>query len=489
MNRRLVVRIATAMLAAALLVVPSQALAGKGGGKGKKKALVVCKHGCKYKTIQSAVDKVKKKNSVINVLPGKYVEGVVVSGHRYDGLTIQGMVKKTKKKKGKGGKKGGKKVIYKAANPKKVILEGKNAKTPDGSTANSGIEGINVKKLKVKNLTARNYGANGIFVRDTEIGSENDNGKFDCADYLFKNTITAHNRAYGLYAFGCVGGRMTKSVGYGHGDSAFYVGATPPQNKPKTTRLDNLEAYENVLGYSGTNSRYVLIEKSAWYNNGVGVVPNTLDSEPFEPSADSTIRNNDIFWNNFNYFLPNSGVKTVSDGLGPNPFGPGVLQYPTGAGIVLLGTTGWKIKNNDIFGNFKWGAAVVSDPTNDGDDAVTFDNQFTDNKMGRNGTDTNAVDFFNQGAGTGNCFSGNQSSTFDPSSAPNNLLYPGCPNDMSANPNGQTGDSIGQLDQLGELLAYVTADPPENQECSWTKHAHPKYKKYKPVNVTPGPTC
>src|SRR5690349_5249911 len=136
MNRRLVIRLATALLAAALLVVPAQAAAKKGN-----KPLVVCKHGCKYKTIQDAVDKVKKKNSTINVLPGKYVEGVVVSGHKYDGLTIQGMVKKTKKK-GKGGKKG--KVTYKAANPKKVILEGKNAKTPDGSTANSGIEGADV---------------------------------------------------------------------------------------------------------------------------------------------------------------------------------------------------------------------------------------------------------------------------------------------------------------------------------------------------------
>lgn len=484
MNRRLVVRLATALLAAALLVVPSQALAGKGGGKGKK-PLVVCKHGCKYKTVQDAVDAVKKKNSVINVLPGKYVEGVIVSGHRYDGLTIQGMVEK--KKKGKGGKKG--KVAYKPANPKKVILEGKNAKLPDGSTANSGIEGDNVKKLKVKNLWARNYGANGIFVQDTTLEGENDNGKFDCADYLFKNTITSGNRAYGLYAYGCVGGRMTDSVGYRHGDSAFYVGATPPQDDPKITRLDNLEAYENVLGYSGTNSRYVHIEKGAWYNNGVGIVPNTLDSEPFEPSADGVIKNNDIFWNNFNYFLPNSGVENVGD-LGEVE-GLGTINYPTGAGIVLLGSTGWKIKNNDVFGNFKWGAAVVSDPFNQGTDATPFNNQFVNNRMGRNGTDTNAVDFFNQGAGAGNCFSGNQSSTFDPGANPAQtaLLYPACPDNSGPNPNGQTGNEVGQPGQFGELAAYVTTSPPENQECSWTKHDHPKFKKYKPRNVTPGPSC
>jgi hypothetical protein len=484
MNRRLVVRLAAALFAAMLIVVPSQALAGKGGGK-KNKPLVVCKHGCKYKTIQDAVDKVKKKNSKIYVLPGKYVEGVIVEGHKYDGLTIAGMKEKTKKKKN-----GKKKKTYKPANPKKVILEGKNAKLPDGSTANSGIEGANVKKLKLENMWARNYGANGLFVHDTDIGGDNDNGKFDCADYLMKNTITSGNRAYGLYAFGCVGGRMTDSVGYHHGDSAFYVGASPVQSKPKPTKLDHLEAYENVLGYSGTNSRYVTIEKSAFYNNGVGVVPNTLDSEPFEPSADSTIKNNDIFWNNFNYFLPNSGVKTVSDGLGQ--LGDLTIQYPTGAGVVLLGTTGWTVKNNNIFGNFKWGAAIVSDPFNDGQDATPFDNQFIDNQMGRNGTDTNAVDFFNQGAGSGQCFQGNSSSTFDSSGNPASdaLLYPtSCPDNTPDTPAGQTGDAQGNAAQFADLAGYVTTDPPENQECSWTKHSHPKFKNYKPRNVTPGPNC
>ena len=69
-----------------------------------------------------------------------------------------------------------------------------------------------------------------------------------------------------------------------------------------------------MLGYSGTNSKYVKITKSDFYNNGVGVVPNTLDSERFEPTATGIIENNNIFWNNFNYFLPNSRVQTVSNG-------------------------------------------------------------------------------------------------------------------------------------------------------------------------------
>ena len=471
MNRRLVVRFATALLAVAMLAVPAQAMAGKGKGKSKK-ALVVCKHGCKYRTVQSAVDK-SKKNGKIFVLEGKYVEGVVIEGHGYDGLTIQGMKEK------KNGK-------LKKAKPKKVILEGKKAKTPDGSTANNGIEGIDVNKLVVKNMTARNYGANGFFVHDSNAGTSD---KIDCNDYTFKNDVASFNRSYGFYAFGCAGGRITKSVGFGHGDSAFYIGATPIQANPKVSRLDHLDAYENVLGYSGTNSRYVTIERSNFYNNGVGIVPNTLDSEPFEPTSNGIIRANDIYWNNFNYFLPNSRVRTVSDGLGTVE-GVGTIQYPTGAGVVLLGADGWTVENNNIFGNFKWGAANISDPFNDGDDAISKNNQFINNVMGQNGTDTNAVDFFNQGSGTGNCFSGNSSSTFDSSgSATDAELYPPCPTTNAVNA-GQTGDSLGNGEQFGELAAYVTTDPPENQECSWTKHAHPSpYEGTKPLEITPGPSC
>lgn len=471
MSRRFAARIGLALLAIALLAVPTQAMAGK---KGKNKPLVVCKHGCKYSTIQKAVDK-SRKNATIKVKPGKYVEGVIVEGKKHNGLTIMGTDRK---------------------NPKKVILEGKNAKSADG-LAQNGIEGVDVSDLTMKNMWARNYASNGFFVRDSDPGP-NDK-KSECADYLMKNLVASFNRSYGMYAFGCIGGRITKSTGYGHGDSAFYIGGTPIQNKPDPTSLDHLDGHENVLGYSGTNSRYVNIHDSNFYNNGVGIVPNTLDSEPFEPTADGVIEHNNIFWNNFNYFLPNSKVKTVSGGLGQ--IGTATINYPTGVGIALFGAQGWIVRENNIFGNFKWGASAFSDPFNDGDDAISRNNQFLDNTMGKGNADTNAVDFWVDGSGSGNCFSGNNSSTFDPSSTSTTAqLYPLCP--APPPPVSGTGGSAGDSDQqFNDLLGYVTTDPPENQECSWTKHEHPTYSDYKPQGakgasnkvtplvVTPGPTC
>jgi len=122
------------------------------------------------------------------------------------------------------------------------------------------------------------------------------------------------------------------------------------------------------------------------------------------------------------------------------------------------------------------------------------------NSMGRDGTDTNGnYDFFTDGSGGNNCFKGNDTSTFAPdNSAPGSdghatiaQLYPTCPVPAGTQPNpGATGGSFGNVNlQILQLLPLVSADPPENQECFWTKHEHPKFKKFEPLNVTPGPDC
>ncbi len=459
------VRFASVMLVAVALLGfgAASAFAQSGSGasaaakpkaKAHKRPLVVCKHGCRYRTIQSAVD-ASGRNAVINVKPGKYVEGVIVEGHGHDGLTIRGV----------------------GRSARSVILDGKNAKGPNG-LAQNGVEGSNVNNLRLIKMWARNYATNGFFVHTDRVNPN----RVDCRGFLMKNLIASFNRSYGMYAFRCIGGRITHSIGYGHGDSAFYIGATPPQKKPKWTSLDHLRGFENVLGFSGTNSRYINIHDDYFYNNGVGIVPNTLDSEPYEPSATGIIRNNKIFWNNFNYFLPNSRVATVSGGLGE--FMGATIQYPTGVGIVLLGTDGWRVFNNDIFGNFKWGVAPISNPLNEGDNAINLNNAIINNRMGRSGTDLNGTDFFSDGSGKGTCYQNNGvNSTYDPGDAPNSELYPQtCPTDIGP------GTSVGDTSQFLQLVGYVTTDPPSKQECSWTKHSHPPYKKFKPLNLG-GATC
>ncbi len=244
--------------------------------KAKPKTLTVCAHGCRYSTIQGAVN-ASGKNATINVKPGKYVEGVIVSGHKHDGLHIIGMTK----------------------NPAKVVIEGRNAKGPGGAAQN-GIEGDDVNNMVLENMKAEHFAANGFYVNH-------------CTGYLMKNLVAGFEHSYGLFAFRCVGGRMTQSVGYGNGDSAFYIGGTPFQKHPVWSTVDHDTGYENVLGYSGTNSKYVTIRNSSFYNNGAGVVPNTLVSEPDQPADTGIIEDNLIFWNNFDYYRPELAGQ---DGLG-----------------------------------------------------------------------------------------------------------------------------------------------------------------------------
>jgi hypothetical protein len=396
------------------------------------KTLTVCKHGCRYSTIQKAVN-ASGRDATIDVKPGKYVEGVIVSGHRHDGLQIIGLGK----------------------TPTQVLIEGKNAHGPAGAAQN-GIEGDGVNNLVMENLKAEHFAANGFYINN-------------CHGFEMKNLIAGFEHAYGLFVFKCVGGRMTQSTGFGNGDAAFYVGGTPFQKHPVTTTLAHDTAYENVLGYSGTNSKYVTIRDSMFYNNGAGVVPNTLKSEPFEPASSGLIEHNLIFWNNFDYYRKTSPVKTVSSGIGPVR-----IQYPVGVGVLLFGSTGWVVKDNSIFGNFLIGAAAVSDPTNDTGKAINNDNQFVDNKMGAAFNDANGTDFFNDGSGRGTCFARNGASVtlYAAADAPNSQLYPTCPSTAG------TGTATADPDQEKVVAQIVTQT--SGQEQFWHVHTHPARAGLKP---------
>jgi hypothetical protein len=416
------------VMVAALAALAGPALAQ---AKASAKTLTVCKHGCVYTTIQSAVNH-SGRGATIDVKPGKYVEGVVVSGHTHDGLHIIGLGK----------------------SPAAVLLEGKNAHGPEGAAQN-GVEGDNVNDLVLENMKAEHYAANGFFIND-------------CHGYLMKNLIAGFNRAYGLFVFKCVGGRMTHSVAYGHGDAGFYVGGTPPQKHPAITTLDHITAYENVLGYSGSNSKYMVIRDSEFYNNGAGLVPNTWKPEPYEPSSDGVIEHNLIYWNNFDYFRPGSPVKTTANGINGTD-----LNFPVGAGVMLFGVSRWTVKDNSIFGNFLWGGAAFSDPTNDTGKALSDGNIFVDNTMGAASHDTNGTDFFNDGSGTGTCFQDNGTVTVDTSPTDSNL-YPTCPSTVG------TGTINGDSTQVLKLLAIAGAKPPDTMERSWHVHSHPARKGRKP---------
>ena len=329
--------------------------------KGPFHTLKVGKH-ARYTTIGAAV-KAAKPGDTIKVADGTYREGVRVTGasKRYV------------------------KLVGNAGNPAKVVLEGRGLK---GAQAQNGVQVNGADEVTVRGMTAQHYKANGFFF-------VNVNG------YTANKLRAFQVGTYGIYAFNSIGGTMSDDVAAWNNDSGFYVGQTPPQVKPVRTIVDNVTSYGNVLGFSGTNMRYVTIEHSKWFNNGTGIVPNALHSEKFAPPEDNVITDNDVFWNNFNYYV-GAPFKIQKNNKDSTP-------YPVGVGILLFGSRTTQVTNNRIWGNYLSGAGMVQQFLLSQEPGAQdlIGNSFTNNAFGLGGTDLNGTDLVYDGNGSGNCFAGN----------------------------------------------------------------------------------
>jgi hypothetical protein len=182
---------------------------------------------------------------------------------------------------------------------------------------------------------------------------------------------------------------------------------------------------------------------------------------------------------------------------------------PIGVGVVLYGTDGVTVRNNEIFGNEKWGAASFSGPelfgVNTGDDARNMNNKFIGNKMGRNGVDPNAIDFFNDNSGGGNCWQGNTASgevTFAPGngSVPLSSVYPNCPASevnwvdvlsvdlfagLQANASLTDFENKAWKD-LTTIFGVAEVRPSKLQECAWDiQTPHPTYPGFTELRADP----
>ena len=331
------------------------------------KTFTVCTSGCPYRHIQDAVD-ASGKGDTVAVRPGTYHEGVIVDGHKHDRLTIKGSRDDPTRT--------------------KLIQRGLHGAPAQNAIAIAGADGV-----RLTGLYARDFKSNGFYVANAD-------------GYTFDHLIAERDGEYGLFAFNSIGGSMTNSSAYYFNDSGFYVGQTPVQRHPKRTKISHVTAYLNVLGYSGTNGKYVDIENSNWFNNGDGIVPNSLDSERFPPDAENRIVGNRVFWNNFDYYqgAPFRQRKTVVE--------EGEIPYPVGVGILLFGGRNNLVANNQIFGNWLAGFAML-DAFQLKNPAARplLDNVISNNAFGLGGTDRNGRDLAYDGGGSGNCFSDNQGVT------------------------------------------------------------------------------
>ena len=417
-------------VAAAMLLVPATAMAvdypppTDPGKPGKRptgtKTLKVCKQGknC-FKTIQKAIDKAKKGDT-IKVANGTYKGGVKIIGQKKAYLRLIGNRKK----------------------PRSVVIDMKGAK---GAKAQNGVLINAADNVEISGFYAKNYKANGFFAVNT-------------TGYDFNHLVAGYGGGYGLYAFNSKGGRMTDSEGFYNNDSAFYVGQTPPQAKPKRTFAKNLVAWGNVIGWSGTNMRYTTITKSRFFDNAVGIVPNALDSEKFPPAEENVIADNDVFWNNFLY---DKGAPFTQRQSATG------FPYPPGSGIILFGGRGHVVQNNRVYGNWLVGIVTIKQFVLEQQDAADpVNNKIEGNKLGLNGTDLNGYDLFYDGAGSGNCWADND--LHSPNIPADNHTFETCP---------FTGQN--KFDQSLDSMAIEWVAEPAGE--NWVRHEHAAKPGYNPL--------
>lgn len=365
-----------------------------------------------YRSIQAAVD-AAKPGDTIRIADGTYKEGVKIKGSNKRYL----------------------KIIGNAAKPEKVVIDGKGLK---GAAAQQAFQVDGANEVGIQGIKAKNFKANGFFV-------------VNVVGYTLDRLIAEKNGVYGIYAFNSKGGTMKNSVAYYHNDAGFYIGQTPPQTKPIRSIVTNVQSWGNVIGFSGTNMRYVTITKSKWFNNGTGIVPNALDSEKYAPPEDNVITDNDLFWNNFNY---RAGA--------PFPLrksAVGEIPYPTGVGVLLFGGRGHLVEANRFYGNYLVGAGMLQQLLLKDKGAQNLvNNQLKGNAFGKDGTDLNGRDLFYDGNGTGNCVSGNTG--VQVSVPADQSTFAACPF-TGANAFNQTAQN--------EAIGWATAADPTS---GWVRHPH-----------------
>jgi len=233
--------------------------------------------------------------------------------------------------------------------------------------------------VAVENLTARDYLGNGFVWR----GVDGYRGSYLTASRMGQ---------YGLFASRSQHGQLDHSYASGAVEAGVYVGACNPCHALVTDDV----AEHNAVGFLATNaSGDVLVARSRWRRNRIGIAATSSDLEPMPPQDGLVIAGNE-----------------VTGGRPADAPRPAELDPLDGAGVAVVGTLDDVVTRNRVDGAARYGIIVTSSPSLDGRQRPSLRNRVQANAVRRSG----AADLVLAAASpdSGNCFARNQFGTSEP---------------------------------------------------------------------------
>jgi hypothetical protein len=335
------------------------------------------------------------------------------------------------------------------ASPKEVVIEGDRVKA-------NVIRADRADGFQLHNLTVQYANHNNVYVIET-------NG------FRLERVISRWAREYAFLSFSSDHGLYGRVVGYGAGDAGIYTGSGPQGHCSRYgIEVRNSDAYGSMLGWSGASGDGIWIHDNRFHNNAVGLVSISVLGHPGAPQDCSKFERNRIYSNNL--YLYSGARMTACAQPGAFRRDPRTIcpqaQVPTGTGLVIGGGNDNLVRENLIYDNWRRGVMLFFVPAFfwGGTDMLPpqTSHQFVANRMGvrpDGSRDRNGVDFWWDGEGTRNCWSGNSGSGGTlPTSVP--ALVPACP--------GSSVFSFPDRDRYAEIEQCAPAPMNPFPPCPWT---------------------
>ncbi len=494
-------------------------------GRLKRTNLALLEH-CDYRSIQTAVNSIKRRNTSIYILPGVYHEKRWASKKRSsycanletssddplgDAATYIGSLSSPDT----GGtaaaedEPGGSDPIAMSYadllrcphNLNLIAILGD--RTPDNDSikcdsrfCGTQLVGTGRRKLDVvvdnrfaKLNAIRADRADGVLMRNFTVQQAEFNAVYvlETDGFVLDRLVTRGNDEYGILAFASDHGLIQRTNNYYNGDSGIYPGSASdvngdnPDFEPTRYAIEirNNKSHDNTLGYSGTAGNSVLAHGNKFFDNATGISTDSLfPGHPGLPQDHARWTRNEIYSNNENYYTEYVDKGVCDKPMAERGYLEGtvcpVVPVPVGTGVLIAGGNFNSTDHNWIYDNWRYGTMQfwVPAPLRDEfDPSKLYDtsnyNRTFANKMGisRSGAKRhNGSDFWWDDQGLGNCWEDNASSRGKPTD--NFLVDPGpCADGGSKVVPGAPVKDAGFL----SCSQYDRSDPTWRHppECDW----------------------